>query len=165
MDYSLFKVVRYIIPTQPVMEQVLAILNNSYIPIDSMLLHYLEYHRKVMVQEGSYMTLDLYDEMADDLTEAVVHLNRNRPFIDMLDSSDRDEVALGWDSLKRITVDIFSRLKNVELLLGQYISSALPDAFYEYRSNPVWVRVHIGDLVVLLTPNKILTDQSFKVRK
>src|SRR5690606_38476332 len=105
-------------------------------------------------QPGSYVTLDLFEEFEDDLSQAIIRFNKDRPFVELLDSNDHPDLVLGWDTIRMISKELFDKLKQTETLLGDALAASLPDAFYDYRCEPMWVRLYAGDLVVHLRPAK-----------
>lgn len=161
MDITVIKPTRFILPTQEVMERVYSTLSNRYLPVDTLLLVYLKYHRdtyneEAFVQASPY---ELFQEYRDTLESLVIKFNANKNFADFiehLDSSAHDTVLLGYRELGIITQDLYSRIVSVAELLDNVIYRMLPESFYLYQCEPVAVRLYAGDLVITFNPTKTL---------
>lgn len=156
MGIAKFVPTLFIIPTQHVMEEAYRCLSNRHVPFDAFILIYLRYHRDVMNQEGTFVTLNVYEEYEDELQAVVIKYNRDKPFMDLFDSSVYQEVALGFGQINIICKDLFERLKKAENILGPVLASSLPHDFYQYKCEPIEARLYAGDLAIKFRPSKSL---------
>lgn len=161
MDLATLKPVRYILPTQHVMEDAYCTLHNRYVPQDVLLVVYLKYHRDVMNQEGNFFACeeDLFEEYADELQDLVLKFNRHSKFgdfVDLLQSSTHEDVVMGYHQIRFVCRELFDKLKNVEYFLGEILARTLPDAFYNYHCEPIQARLYAGDLAIIFNPIRAL---------